>query len=98
MRRDQLRGEMSDPVVKRNFLKFASSEHFQNYQIGVARVLDIMPRDPGHKSDVICIEVHGVRALVCKHGHTRFTSKVVLPFRGVRMPVQFTQAAWLNSY
>src|SRR5580693_10814530 len=96
MSRDHLRRKTADPVVKRNLLKVACGKYFQNFQVRIARVLDIVTCDPRHKSDVICIEVHWARPMGQNYPPTRLAAYVVLPFRSVRMPVQLTQTIWFN--
>ena len=88
---------MPDPVVQRNILKLARREHFQKDRIRIASVLDVMARNPRHKTDVVRVEVHRVRPVAIKHCHAPLTGNPVLPFRSVGMPMQFAQTTRLNG-
>src|SRR6478735_2382535 len=93
------RRRTGDPVRQRDVGEVGASEHFEELQVGVARVLDVMPEVLLDVADVARVEVHGdgVGAGV-EHRHLPFALDPVLPFIGVGVPVHLAQSTRAYRY
>src|ERR1700753_3455314 len=89
----------SASVGQRDSRKIGSSEHFEELQVGVARVLDVVSEVLLDVADVACVEVHcdGIWTGV-EDRHLSFALDPVLPLIGVGMPVHLAQAAGTHRY
>src|SRR5207302_4182920 len=90
---------MSQPLGERKVLKTIDlAEHLQEYQIGVAGVLDVVQQGLLHVSDVSLLKIHCPLSVPRRdHCHSSLATDVVLPFVRVWMPVQFPQSSGMNG-
>jgi hypothetical protein len=58
VRLDHLRGQAPQPLVKRDVLENVTSEHLQEYRVGVPGVLDIVRGVARNISDFVWVEVN----------------------------------------
>ena len=84
---------MGHPFSERDVFIMVALEHFQKDQIGVADIFDIVRLRLRNVTHIAFLKIHGAGAAARgEHRHAAFAADVVLPFIGVWMPVQFTQA------
>ena len=75
----------------------AALEHLQEDQVRIPCILDVMEQGFFNVPDVSLLKVHGAGAVTCgHHSHSSFARDVILPFVGVRVPVQFPQPSGVN--
>src|SRR3979409_26955 len=90
----KLRRGQGQPLVQRHIGVITTLEHLQEAQGRSASVLDIMTRGEGDVTDISGVKVErSCLTRRSKPAHAALAVEVVLPFIGVRMPVQFTQSA-----
>jgi hypothetical protein len=75
------------------------AEHLQERERLVSRVLHVVAHGEGDVADVagLVVERAGL-AGGGEHGHPSLARQVVLPFVGVRVPVQLAQASRLDLH
>src|SRR5260370_753978 len=93
------RRRTGNPIGQGDICEIGTSEHFEELQVGVACVLEIVPEVLLGVPDGARVEVHcdGVRASV-EDRHLPFALDPVLPFIGVGVPVHLPQAAGMHRY
>src|ERR1700722_19803353 len=85
------------PLVERYVSIVRALEDLQKAQGRRARIFHIVPHRERDEADVPAAEIEGTRLAVGReHPHAPLAAYVVLPFVGVRMPVQLAQAAGLD--
>src|SRR5262249_26040654 len=73
-------------------------EHFQEDDITLAGVLDVMSRNSWNEAYIVCVEVHRAGlSFIHDYAHASLTREPKLPLASIRMPVQFTQRAGSES-
>src|ERR1700721_3535358 len=94
MGRNQGRGGVGEPFGQGEVLVVAALEHFEKFQVGGARVFDVVGKRFLDVADVAHFEVHGSGAGAGgEDGHAGFSADVELPLVGIGMPVQFAHTA-----
>ncbi len=94
VRGNELRRQVGEPVGQRDLFVVVAAERFDEDQVIVTRVLDVVAAVAPDQADIAGPEVGGVgvRAGV-EHRHPRGTFQEVLPLVGVRVPVQLPHRA-----
>jgi len=74
--------------------KIGAPEHFEELQVGVADVLDIMPIAALYVAYVSGVKVHSDGSWPgVENGHASLTLDPVLPFIGIRMPMHLPESS-----
>ena len=74
----------------REVLVDVALEHFEEFEVGVAGVLEVVGQGFLDVADVAGLEVHGAGAATGgEDGHAAFAGHEVFPFVGVLVPVEF---------
>ena len=96
-RADQLRRRESQPLIERDVGEVVALEDLQEPQRRVAGVLDVVTHGEGDVADIVGLEIECARlAGRREHAHACLALDVVLPFVGIRMPVQLAHPAGLD--
>src|SRR5208282_2146171 len=94
---DHIRWTMRQPIGQRDLLEPVRPEDLHEYQVRVARVLDVMAKRLFYVADVTRVKVCGhCRRPGVEGRHARGTLEKIGPFIGIRMPVHLSQAARLH--
>jgi len=90
---DQFGWRVPEPFRECEILIKAALEHLQELKLSTADVLDIMRQGFLDIANISSLKVHGAGTASCsEHRHSSATADVVLPFVGVRMPMQFADS------
>src|SRR5260370_13789048 len=88
---------VGQPLRKRHILIEAALEHLQEDQVCIPCILDVMQQGFFHVPDVSRLKVHSASLVTRRHNsHSSFSRDVILPFVGVRVPVQFPHSSRVN--
>src|SRR6202789_325276 len=94
---DKIRRRQREPLIERYVSIVRALEDLQKSQGRRAGVLDIMTHREGDIADVSAAEIERPRLTAGgEHAHAPLTADVILPFVGVGMPVQLTQATGVD--
>src|ERR1700748_3053348 len=89
-------GNPSEPLVQRNIHELLGREGFEEDQIRIPCVLDVMRSVRGNIANIVCVEIHGSSVV---HGeedrHTALAGNIELPLGCIGMPMKFAHATWL---
>ena len=90
MRHHQFGWRVGQPLRKRQVLVKAALEHFQEDEICIPRVFDVMQKRLFDVADISRLKVHRASLVTRRHHcHSCLAGDVILPLVGIGMPVQF---------
>jgi len=91
-------GVWVSPLGQGEVLVDVALEHFEEFEVGGAGVLDVVGQSFLYVADVAGLEVHGAGAAFGgENGHAALSCHEVLPFVGVLVPMEFTDAAGMDG-
>src|SRR5258706_14621985 len=89
---------MSQPFRERKVLVKAALEYFQEDQVCIPSILNVVQKRFLHVPDVSRLKVHRPSAVACRHdSNPSLSTDEVLPLVAVWMPVQFPQPSRVNG-
>src|SRR5258708_28540384 len=95
----EVRWCVAESFREREVLIEAALEHFQKFQVGVARVLNIVGQRFLDIANVPGLKVRSTGAASgCEHRHSSCTADEVLPFVGIGMPVELANPSRMDGY
>src|ERR1700683_3699213 len=85
------------PLIERNISVIAALEYLKKAQRSRSSILDIVPHGKGDKADIAGLKIEGARlARRSEYAHSCLPIDIILPFIGVRMPMQLSQPSGLE--
>ncbi len=94
---NEIRRRQRHPIVQRDVLILRFVVDIDAPKRRLSDILDVVTQRPRNETDVAFPEIERPR-LRCrvKNSHPRFAFEIILPFVGIRVPMEFAQTAGFN--